>query len=122
FRPSPPMYSRVRPSVPLGTRGFGPSRLARELIPLPLAMNSVLPSRSTRTAVGYQPAGMKPSGVLAPSSLTLMTATSLVLALATNSADSSGERQSELGVQPSGALGSMALPITSTALPATVSK
>src|SRR5258708_1556039 len=97
-RNSPAMYWRVRPSVPPGTSGLGPSRLARELVPLPLATNSVLPARSIRTAVGYQPAGMNPRGVLPPRSFTLMTAMSLVLALATNSADSSGDRQSELGV------------------------
>ena len=45
-----------------------------------------------------------------------------MLALATNSTDSSGERASELGVQPGGALGSIAVPIVSTALPASVSK
>src|SRR4051812_45123812 len=101
--------------------GLGPSRLDRELVPLPLATNRVLPSRSTRTAVGYQPAGMKPRGVLPPGSFTLIAAMSLVLALATNSTDSSGDRQSELGVHPSGARASMAVPITSTALPAAVS-
>src|SRR5215213_7414976 len=102
------MYSRVRLSVPLGASGFGPSRLAREVAPLPLATKRVLPSRSMRTAVGYQPAGMKPSGVLPPTSFTLITATSFVLALATKRADSSGERHSELGVQPAGALASIA--------------
>ncbi len=81
-----------------------------------------MPSRATRTDVGYQPTGMKPSGVLTPGSLTLTTATSLVLALATKSTDSSGERLSELGVLPEGALGSIAVPMTSTPLPASVSK
>src|SRR5690349_8597992 len=109
------MYSRVRSSPPL-TTGLGPSRFALELAPLPLAMKRVLPSRATRTEVGYQPAGMNPSGALEPGSLTLTTATSLVLALATNRTDSSGDSASELGVQPAGALGSMAVPITSSAL------
>ena len=81
-----------------------------------------MPSRATRTEVGYQPAGMNPSGVLSPGSLTLTTARSLVLALATNRTDSSGESASELGVLPGGALGSIAVPIVSTALPASVSK
>ncbi len=64
---------------------------------------------------------MKPSGPLAPGSLTWTTARLLVLALATNSIDSSGESASELGVLPEGALGSMAVPIVSTALPASAS-
>ncbi len=80
-----------------------------------------MPSRESRTEVGYQPTGMKPSGPLAPGSLTLTTARLLVLALATKSIDSSGESASELGVLPEGALGSMAVPIVSTALPASVS-
>ncbi len=80
-----------------------------------------MPSRATRTEVGYQPTGMKPSGALAPGSLTLTTARLLVLALATNSIDSSGESASELGVLPEGALGSMAVPIVSIGLPASVS-
>ena len=59
---------------------------------------------------------MKPSGPLAPGSLTLTTARLLVLALATNSIDSSGESASELGVLPEGALGSIAVPIVSIGL------
>ena len=101
--------------------GLGPSRLARELCPLPLATKIVLPSRETRTEVGYQPVGMKPSGVLAPGSLTFTTARLLVLALATKRIDSSAESASELGVQPGGRVGSMAVPIVSMALPAAVS-
>ena len=80
-----------------------------------------MPSRETRTEVGYQPVGMNPSGVLAPGSFTLTTARWLVLALATRRIDSSGESASELGVHPAGAAGSMAVPIVSTALPAAVS-
>ena len=64
---------------------------------------------------------MKPSDLLSPSSLTLMTATSLVLALATKRIDSSGVNASELGVDPGGAFGSIAVPIVSTDLPASVS-
>src|SRR5262249_24012746 len=64
---------------------------------------------------------MKPSGPLAPGSLTWTTARLLVLALATNSIDPSGERVRELGVLPEGALGSMAVPIVSIGLPAAVS-
>ncbi len=71
--------------------------------------------------MGYQPVGMNPSGVLAPGSLTLITARLLVFALATSSIDSSGVSASELGVEPAGALGSMAVLIVSTALPADVS-
>jgi len=79
-------------------------------------------SRETRTAVGYQPAGMKPSDLLAPTSLTLATATSLVLALATKRIWPSEVKESELGVLPGGALGSIAVPIVSTGLPSPVSK
>ena len=68
--------------------------------------------------MGYQPVGMNPSGVLAPGSLTLITARLLVLALATSRTDSSGVSARELGVEPAGALGSMAVLIVSTALPA----
>ena len=64
---------------------------------------------------------MNPSGVLAPGSFTLTTARLFVLALATKRIDSSGESASALGVLPAGALGSMAVPIVSTALPAAVS-
>ena len=71
--------------------------------------------------MGYQPTGMKPRGALAPGSLTLTTARLLVLALATNSMDSSGDSARELGVLPSGALGSMAVPIVSIGLPASAS-
>ena len=59
---------------------------------------------------------MKPRGALPPGSLTLTTARLLVLALATKSIDSSGERASELGVLPGGALGSIAVPIVSIGL------
>src|SRR6476620_10048255 len=91
----PPMYSR---SDGEATPGVGPSRLAFEVVPLPLTIQRVLPSRATRTEVGYQPAGMKPSGVPWAGSSTLKAATSLVLALATNRIDSSGERARALGV------------------------
>src|SRR6516225_3543709 len=64
---------------------------------------------------------MKPRGALAPGVLTLTTARLLVLALATNSIDSSGESASALGVLPGGALGSMAVPIVSIGFPAAVS-
>src|SRR4051794_37480708 len=117
---SPPMYSRSRPSPPEAS-GLGPSRLARELVPLPLATRIVLPSRENRTEVGYQPVGMNPSGVLAPGSFTFTAARWFVFALATRRIDSSGERASELGVDPAGAAGSMAVPIVSTGLPAAVS-
>ena len=65
--------------------------------------------------------GTKPSGVLAPGSLTLTTARLLVLALATSKIDSSAESARALGVLPAGAPGSMAVPIVSMALAATVS-
>ena len=65
---------------------------------------------------------MNPRGVLAPISFTLTTARLLVFALATNKTVSSEVSASELGVLPAGAFGSIAVPITSTALPASVSK
>src|SRR5512135_2717316 len=114
------MYSRVRSGAP--ARGCGPSRLAFEVVPLPLATQSALPSRATRTEVGYQPVGMNPSGVLPPNSLTFTTATLFVSALAMNSIDPSGERLKELGVLPAGAFGAIAVPIVSTDLPASASK
>ena len=64
---------------------------------------------------------MKPRGALPPGSLTLTTARLLVFALATKSIDSSGESASELGVLPGGALGSIAVPMVSIGLPASVS-
>src|SRR5262249_25284159 len=117
---SPPMYSRVRSEV--RASGFGPSRLALEVVPFPLATYRVRPSRATRTEVGYQPVGMNPGGALARGSLTFTTGRLLLLALATNSTEPSGESASELGVLPDGARGSMAVPIVSTAWPAAVSK
>src|ERR1700733_4714212 len=110
------MYSRVPPS-PRAERGLGPLGLAFELAPLPLATYRVLPSRESRTKVGNQPVGMKPSGVLAPAVLTLTTARSLVAALATKRTASSAVNASELGIDPAGALGSIAVPIVSSALP-----
>src|SRR5208337_2382069 len=118
---SPAMYSRIERPSPAGSRALGPSRLAREPWPLPLATQIALPLRANRTEVGYQPVGMKPSGVLAPGSLTLTTARLLVLALATSRIDSSAESASALGVQPAGAPESMAVPIVSMAFAATVS-
>ncbi len=72
--------------------------------------------------MGYQPVGIKPSGVLAPGSLTLTTARLLVLALATKSIDSSGVSASALGVLPAGARGSIAVPMVSTGRADSVSK
>src|SRR4051812_12542383 len=106
------MYSRVLLSAPPFAIGFGPSRLAFDEAPLPLATNSVLPSCESRTEVGYQPVGMNPRGVLSPTSETFTTARLFVFALATNSTDPSGESASELGVHPAGARGSMDVPIT----------
>ena len=118
---SPAMYSRTPIASPPGAAGLGPSRLALELLPLPLATKMVLPSREILTDVGYHPVGMNPRGVLAPISLTFTTARLLVLALATSRTVSSAESASELGVQPAGAMGSMAVPMVSTAFPAAVS-
>src|SRR4051812_40763683 len=116
-RNRPPMYWRMRFSAPPVKPGRGPSRLAPEEPPLPLATHSVLPSRLTRTLVGYQPVGRNPSVLLAPIFATLKTATSLVLAFVTNRMDSSGVSASELGVLPGGHRGSMAVLIVSTVLP-----
>ena len=111
---------RCRPASPLRRRGgaeFGPSRLAHEVVPLPLGSPySVLPSAESRTEVGNQPVGMNPSGLLAPASLTFTTATSFVAEFATKSIDSSAVSASELGIEPAGAPGSMAVPIVSIGL------
>src|SRR5262245_37347371 len=98
------MYCRTDPS-PRRASGVGPSLFAKEVDPFPLVTQSVLPSRLTRTLVGYQPVGMNPSGVECAGSLTFTIARSLVLALATKRMDPSGESASEFGVQPDGAFG-----------------
>ncbi len=85
--------------------GWGPSGLALEMAPLPLATSRCLPSGVTRTDVGYQPTGMNPSERLLPGVLTSNTATRLLSALATNSVRSSGESARLLGVEPGGACG-----------------
>src|SRR2546430_1532256 len=118
---SPPMYWRGE-APPPREAGRGPAPVGLRGSPLPLAPPHRLAPPRARTDVGYQPVGMNPSGELPPTSSTLTTATSLVLALATNRTFSSGESASELGVLPDGALGSIAVPIVSTALPASVSK
>ena len=116
---SPPMYSRI-------VRATARQRSARRDWPASSALaigdvDRLAVAGEPRPRSGYQPVGMKPSGALPPGSLTLTTARLLVLALATNSIDSSGESASDTGVLPGGALGSMAVPIVSTALPASVS-
>src|ERR1019366_6912936 len=87
------------------TPGCGPSGLALGVIPLPLATSRCLPSGVTRTDVGYQPTGMKPSERLLPGFSTSKTATGLLSALATKSILSSGESARLFGVDPGGAFG-----------------
>src|SRR3982750_1565326 len=99
---SRPMYSTVGLDV-LFTPGCGPSGLALEMIPLPLATSRCLPSGVTRTEVGYQPTGMNPNERLLPGELTSNTATILLSAIATNSVCSSGVNARLFGVEPGGA-------------------
>src|SRR5882672_4889792 len=98
------MYSTVRLLFVL-TAGCGPSGLAFGMTPLPLATSKCLPSVVTRTEVGYQPTGMKPSERLWPGALTSNTATMLLSALATKRVRSSGESARLLGVEPGRACG-----------------
>src|SRR4051812_45811251 len=90
------------------------------MTPLPLATRRCLPSGVTRTEVGYQPTGIKPSERLLPDVLTSKTATTLILALATNKVFSSGERARLLGVEPGGDWGYNAAQMVSMALPVSV--
>src|SRR5436309_10690308 len=98
------MYWTVRSSGLL-IPGCGPSGLALGRMPLPLATSRCLPSGVTRTLVGYQPTGMKPSERLLPGVLTSKTATRLLSALATKSVCSSGDNARLLGVEPGGDCG-----------------
>src|SRR5436190_23492360 len=85
--------------------GCGPSGLAKGMTPFPFAINRCLPSGVTRTEVGYQPAGIKPSERLLPGTVTSKTATTLLLALATKSIFSSAETARLFGVEPGGDCG-----------------
>src|SRR4051812_30340321 len=85
--------------------GPGPRVFGSEAMPFPLATISVLPSRETRTLVGYQPTGMKPSDSALPGVFTANTATLLLFAFATNSSSPSGESARLLGMEPGGELG-----------------
>src|SRR5678815_3984612 len=97
-----PMYSLTPP----GAFNRGPTwRLAFDVVPLPLATNSRFPSGVTRTEVGYQPTGTKPSDRAWPGSETSKTASVLMFALATKRRFSSGDSASEFGVFPDGAPG-----------------
>ena len=98
------MYCTVR-LVGLLIPGCGPSGLAFEIMPLPFAIRRCFPSGVTRTDVGYQPAGIKPSERLFPGMLTSKTATMLLSALATKSIFSSGDSARLLGVEPGGECG-----------------
>src|SRR6267142_2933644 len=98
------MYSTVRLLFVL-TAGCGPSGFAFGIIPFPFATSRCLPSAVTRTDVGYQPTGMKPSERLLPGALTSKTATTLMFAFATNKVFSSGERARLFGVEPGGDCG-----------------
>src|SRR5439155_19135048 len=119
-RKSRPMYCTVG-SAELLMPGCGPCGLALEIVPLPLATSRCLPSGVTRTEVGYQPTGIKPSERLLPGVLTSKTATRLLSALATNNVCSSGDSARLFGVLPGGACGYNAAQIVSSALPASVS-
>src|SRR6266568_3584149 len=103
-RKSRPMYCTVG-SAELLTPGWGPLGLALEIVPLPLATSRCLPSGVTRTEVGYQPTGIKPSERLLPGTLTSKTAIMLLSALATKSVRSSGDSARLFGVEPGAACG-----------------
>src|SRR5688572_13030496 len=97
------MYScRLRGA---GLPGNGPRGFAAEVAPLPFATSSVRPSRVTRTLVGNQPVGIKPSERARPRVSTSNTATLLLVALATNSSSPSGESARLFGIEPGGELG-----------------
>ena len=74
-----------------------------------------VPEGSTRTAVGYQPAGMKPSTRLTGSE-TSATAATLPSEQATKRRLPSGLNASAEGVMPNGSRGVMAMLIRSTTL------
>src|ERR1039457_4792454 len=101
---SRPMYCTVASLLTL-TPGCGPSGLAFEVSPLPLATSRCLPSGVTRTDVGYQPTGMNPSERLLLGFSTSKTATVLLSAFATKSVFSSGDSARLFGVDPGGACG-----------------
>ncbi len=113
------MYSTTE-LVWLLTPGCGPRGFAREALPLPFATRSCLPSGVTRTEVGYQPTGIKPSERLLPGVLTSKTATTLLSAFATNSMLSSRERARLFGVEPKRASGRSAAQIVSRGFPDSV--
>src|SRR5438034_7318488 len=83
-----------------GNSGSGPCGLASDIVPLPLAMYRRLSAELKRTLVGYQPVGMKPSGLAWPGAATLKTATLLASALATKSSEPSGVKHRLFGVLP----------------------
>src|SRR5215813_12347524 len=91
------------------------------MTPLPLATSKRLPSGVTRTEVGYQPVGMKPSERLLPGRLISNTATIFTFALATNRNRSSGDNARLLGVEPGGEFGKSAAQIVSIFLPVAAS-
>src|ERR1700720_601252 len=101
--------------------GCGPLGLAFEMRPLPLATRSCRPSGVTRTEVGYQPTGMKPSERPLPGTLTSKTAMLLLQALATNNLVSSGDSARLLGVEPGREAGESAASRVSRVLPLAVS-
>src|SRR5215510_11967242 len=92
------------------------------MIPLPLATNRRLPSGVTRTEVGYQPTGIKPSERLLPATLTSNTARLLLSAFATKRVFSSGESAKLFGVEPGGRLGWSDAVSVSRGVPVPVSK
>src|SRR3954470_4540529 len=91
-------------------------------MPLPFATSNLFPSGVTRTEVGYQPTGIKPSERLFPGVLTSKTATALLSAFATKRVFSSGVKARLLGVDPGGAFGYKAAQIVSSDLPLSASK
>src|SRR5262249_10147038 len=91
------------------------------MIPFPLVTSRRLPSGVTRTDVGYQPTGIKPSERLLPGALTSNTAILLLSAFATKSVFSSGDNARLFGVEPGGSPGWSDALNVSIALPVAVS-
>src|SRR3954469_15380798 len=101
--------------------GNGPRGFAADVTPLPLATSRVFPSAVTRTQVGNQPTGMKPSEVARPTWETSNTATLLLFAFATKSVLPSGANPTLLGVEPGGEFGNSEDVSLSLSLPLVVS-
>ena len=99
------MYS-LQIAAPAAAVGFGPLRLAFERQPLAVGdVERLVGRRCSARAVGYQPVGMKPSGLAFARSATLNTARLLASALATKSICAVGRQAQAVGRVAVGAFG-----------------